>query len=319
MRPILFLTTLVLGGFWIFGCADNSSEEVSLKTVEHATESSVEHQYYAQTSEYFLDVGGARVRLKEEGPQEAPAIILLHGFTMSLESWDAWAAKLSDDYRVIRYDLLGHGLTGPDPLKRYSPIERADFLIELMDALNIEHAILSGNSLGGTIAWRAAIKHPERIDKLVLLSPAFFDFSGVENAPGEPSPQLKVTLETAPLPALQFMATLNYTRPESVTPERLKLMQEMMQNEGNGQAFLDHIAEFTMPDPSRELAELETPTLILWGEKDLIIPSQQGARAAEVMPNAKLQIIENAGHVLQEDAPLESANAALTFLQEAKP
>lgn len=106
----------------------------------------------AAQSTRTVEFDGARIRVVEQGPADAPVLLLLHGFTMSLESWDDWAERLSSDDRVVRYDLLGHGLTGPDPLKRYAPAERVEVLRTLMDRLGIERAMLAGNSFGGLVA-----------------------------------------------------------------------------------------------------------------------------------------------------------------------
>ena len=129
---------------------------------------------YAGPADRFINIDGARVRVREEGPADAPAILMIHGFTYSLETWDAWAEALKDDHRIIRYDLLGHGLTGPDPKERYAPAERAAFIGAVMDALDLPSAIIAGNSLGGLAAWRFAAASPARTDALILVSPGVY-------------------------------------------------------------------------------------------------------------------------------------------------
>ncbi|MEM9750140.1 MAG: alpha/beta fold hydrolase, partial [Pseudomonadota bacterium] len=141
---------------------------------------------YITPGDRFLDVAGAQIRIREEGPQDAPALLLLHGFLYSLETWDAWAERLSTDYRVIRYDLLGHGLSGPDTLERYAPKERAAFVGDVLDALSVERAIVAGNSLGGLAAWRFAATHPERVSALILVAPGGYSINGVSETPVNP-------------------------------------------------------------------------------------------------------------------------------------
>ena len=267
---------------------------------------------YLLSSDRFVDVSGARVRVRMQGLENAPVLVLVHGFTNSLESWDLWSADLSQDYRVIRYDLLGHGLTGPDEDKRYAPDERAAFFWEVIDALGIDSVSIAGNSLGGLIAWKAAALQPTRVNKIALVDAAIYDFSGVEDGPAEPPLPMKMYLKSAPMSGLKQMATFNYFNIDALTEDRLTLMQEMMRP--NGQAFIDHISEFSMPDPTAQLRRIQTPTLLLWGEEDRLIPVQHAERALEELPNATLTVIPSAGHVLQEDAPDESVRAFRAFL-----
>ena len=208
---------------------------------------------YMTPADRFVEVKGLRVRVREDGPPAAPPIILLHGFTFSLESFDGWAAALSSDYRVIRFDLAGHGLTGPDPQKRYAPGERADFVGDVMDALGIERAAVGGNSLGGLAAWRFASAHPDRVDALVLVSPGAFSANGVSDAPIEAPKAMEVYLRTAPEAGIRAGIARIFSDPSRVSDTRIRTIQDMMRRRGNGQAFVDSINEFTLPDPVADL------------------------------------------------------------------
>jgi pimeloyl-ACP methyl ester carboxylesterase len=115
---------------------------------------------YARPPSMFLDVAG------------------LHGFGASLQTWDDWARDLERDHRVIRYDLPGFGLTGPDPTGDYTDARSIMILLVLMDRLGAMRASVVGNSMGGRIAWTFAALHPERTDKLVLVSPDGFASPG---------------------------------------------------------------------------------------------------------------------------------------------
>jgi pimeloyl-ACP methyl ester carboxylesterase len=127
----------------------------------------------------MLEVAGVRLRVRDTGPKEAPALIMLHGFGSSLETWEPWARALQGDYRVIRFDLPGSGLSAPDPTGDYSDARSVEVLAALMDRLGVGRASLIGNSIGGAIAWTFAAQHPERVDKLVLISPDGFASPGL--------------------------------------------------------------------------------------------------------------------------------------------
>src|SRR5262249_26910250 len=118
----------------------------------------------------FLDVLGIKVHLRDEGPREdASPIVLLHGTGSSLHAWQGWVDALKTR-RVIRYDLAGFGLTGPAPDHLYSLENDVRLLVALLDKLGIARCVLGGNSLGGAIAWRAALAHPPRGEKLILVA-----------------------------------------------------------------------------------------------------------------------------------------------------
>jgi pimeloyl-ACP methyl ester carboxylesterase len=291
-------------GFWAYNAA-SGIPAAELESV------------YVTADDRFVDIGGARVRVREQGPANAPVLLMLHGFTYSLESWDALAAAFDDEYRVIRYDLLGHGLTGPDPQERYSPFGRAAFAGEVMDALGIEEAAIFGNSLGGLAAWRFAADHPERVSALVLISPGAYAMNGISEEAAPVPPAVEAYLRTVPEAGLEKSLSAIYADPAAVTPERRKAIRDMMRREGAGEAFVRSLELFTLPDPDAELARIEVPTLIIWGREDAVISPQMGERMAETMPNAELVFLDGVGHVAHEEDPGAVAALAGPFLKEA--
>ncbi len=139
----------------------------------------LEAKYLNANSDYKL-VAGVRLHVRDTGPRDAPAVILLHGFGASLHTWEPWAQALSGRYRVVRFDLPGFGLTGPDPRNDYSDDRSIALLMGVFDALGLSRATLVGNSMGGRLAWMFAAAHPERVNKLVLISPDGYASPGLE-------------------------------------------------------------------------------------------------------------------------------------------
>lgn len=272
---------------------------------------------YVTESDAFMDIAGARVRVRREGSITNPPLILIHGFTLSLESWDAWSEILQEEYYVIRYDLLGHGLTGPDEQSRYSAPERAEFLQAVMDELGIERATLAGNSLGGQIAWLFAASNPDRVDRLILVSAGGYSINGVEDEPVAPPMIARAYFLLAPEFLIEQAAQFVYADPSQLTENRLTVVRDMMRREGNGQAFLDQINEFTLPDPTETLSNMQVPTLVLWGGRDATIPVDHAHRFHAALPSSELAVFDDLGHAPHEEAPRETALALTEFLVSA--
>jgi pimeloyl-ACP methyl ester carboxylesterase len=118
----------------------------------------------------FVQIAGMSVHLRDEGPAADPVpIILIHGTSASLHTWEGWASALRSRHRVVSFDLPGFGLTGPSPSGDYSAQANVRFMHALLDQLDIQHCVLAGNSLGGNIALETAYALPDRVDKLVLV------------------------------------------------------------------------------------------------------------------------------------------------------
>jgi len=300
---VLFLFTAACLGFLYYTQSPNLSE--------------IEHKYFL-TTDKIVNVDGANVRVREEGPEEGPVLLLIHGYTASLESWDGWAKNLSPEFKVIRYDLLGHGLTGPDPKKRYSPFERSEFLLKLINQLGLKKITLAGNSLGGLVAWRFTSQNPNRVNKLILVSSGAYSINGVKDTPVDVPDALAQYLKYAPPAGVKFVLKGLFSNPEQLTDERVSSYRDMMALEGNGQAFIEHIEEFVLPNPKEELLKIKAPTLIIWGQNDKAIPVEQAGWLNETIENSELIVLENMGHMPQEEAPDMTAGIVLKFLKDSQ-
>lgn len=269
---------------------------------------------YLTPADRYLEIDGVKTRVRVEGPETAPVMVMLHGYSMSLETWDAWAGDLKADHRVIRFDLPGHGLTGPDPERRYSVPQTVAFLDEVLDELGVESATLIGNSLGGLVAWRYAVDHPSSVDALILLAPGGYPINGVTDEPAPVPAAMKAYLTLAPEVGVKAALQAVYGDPAKVTEAQVERVRDMMRMEGVGAALIERLEVFTLPDPEPLLVQVTAPTLILWGAKDVMVPVADAEKMAARMADARVITYADLGHMPQEEAPERSLADVRAFL-----
>jgi pimeloyl-ACP methyl ester carboxylesterase len=268
----------------------------------------------------YRRVDGVRLRLRDTGPRDAPAVILLHGFGASLDTWEPWAQALSAHYRVIRFDLPGFGLTGPDPTGDYSDAREMKILADLMDQMGVARASLIGHSLGGRIAWNFAALHPDRVNRLVLVSPDGFASAefAYDRAPDIPL-VMRALPYVAPRGLLKANLAVAYARPEALSETTLTRYRDLLLAPGVRRAILERTSQVILRDPAPTLARIEVPTLLLWGEKDGMIPIGNADDFLRDMPHATLVRLPNLGHVPFEEDPAASLAPLERFLAGATP
>ena len=268
----------------------------------------------------YRTVDGVRLRLRDNGAREAPAVILLHGFGASLETWEPWAQALSARFRVIRLDLPGFGLTGADPTGDYSDARAVRILVDLMGQLGIDRASLIGNSMGGRIAWTFAALHPDRVSQLVLVSPDGFASPGF--AYGRP-PKIPLLMQALPYVAPRGMIRADlaaaYARPAALRGATLTRYRDMLLAPGVRAAILARTGQTILRDPAPMLARITAPTLLLWGDKDRMIPISNAADYLRYLPHAMLVRLPDLGHVPFEEDPDRSLVPVERFLTGETP
>ena len=259
---------------------------------------------YARPPSVFLDLVGVRLHVRDTGPRAAPAVILLHGFGASLQTWEDWARDLERDHRVIRYDMPGFGLTGADPSGDYTDARSIVVLLALLDRVGVTRASVVGNSMGGRIAWTFAALHPERMDKLVLVSPDGFASPGLEYGA---APKVPLMMRALPyvLPSFMLRASLApaYANSDVVTDALLKRYRDMMLAPGVRSAIVQRTGQQVLVDPVPLLKRIEAPTLLMWGEKDGMIPIANSVDYLRALPHGTLAALPGVGHIPQEEAP----------------
>jgi pimeloyl-ACP methyl ester carboxylesterase len=275
----------------------------------------LEAKYHVPASDYVV-VAGIRLHVKDEGPRDAPAIVLLHGFGSSLQTFDDWAQALSTQFRVVRFDLPGFGLTGADPTGGYSDARSLAVMGGLMDRLGLARASFVGNSMGGRLAWMFAAAFPARVDRLVLISPDGFASPGFDygRAPDVPL-MLKLLPYTLPKFMLRMTLVPAYADKRRLTSALVTRYWDFMRAPGVRRAIIDRTAQTILQDPVPLLRKIQAPTLLLWGEDDAMIPVGNAADYVAALPTCTLVRLPGLGHVPQEESPLASLAPVRDFLQ----
>lgn len=263
----------------------------------------------------FVEVAGLRLHLRDTGPREAPAILLLHGFGSSLHTWDEVAAGLEDRFRVLRMDLPGFGLTGADPSGDYTDARAHVVIAALLDRLGIARVHLVGSSMGGRIAWSFAAAQPARVERLVLMAPDGFASPGIDY---NRSPRVPLLMRALPYTLPPFMVRGGmapaYADPAAMTDALVERYHAMMIAPGVRQAILDRMAQHILVPPEPLLAQIQAPTLLLWGAVDRMVPVTNAEDYLRVLPNARRVVLEGVGHVPMEEAPAEVVRVLRDFL-----
>lgn len=278
---------------------------------------------YANQESQFITLGGLQQGIKlhyrdegisvEENPN-APVLFLLHGIMASLHTWDGWVESLQDDFRIIRVDIPGFGLTGPYADGIYNIDRAVDMVDQLTDALEIDSFFLAGNSMGGYISWNVALQHPDKVKRLILLDAAGYPFEKPMLLGLLSTPVLKESMAFI-TPKFIVEQTLNevYGDASKVSSEAIERYHQLMLREGNRTAVVSVLASLGHMN-NEGIKQLNIPTLIQWGEKDAWIPLENSQKFADDIAGSKVITYPGVGHIPMEEIPLQTAQDAKDFL-----
>jgi len=271
----------------------------------------------------FIEVKGMVVHIRDEGPRDDPLpLLLIHGTSASLHTWEGWVKALKGQRRVVTFDLPGFGLTGPYAgsyeRDRYGGDEYAGFVLDLLDTLKLQRVVIGGNSLGGEVAWRTAFVAPQRVAGLVLV-----DAAGPAFTPAV----IPLGFQVARIPVLgrvsefllprsmvaQSVASV-YGDPSRVTPELVDRYFELTLREGNRRALGLRMRHLTLGEDAERIATLKLPTLILWGGRDRLIPPAVAQQFRQQIAGSQLVMFDDLGHVPQEEDPARTVVPVKAFL-----
>lgn len=300
LRIVLALVAVLVVLFLIFRTPDTDPTEMRAK-------------YGGEPSQFVAIGDGVTVHLRDEGPRDGVPIILLHGSNADLHTWQPWVDGLRDTYRVIRFDQIGHGLTGGDPDEDYSRENFVEDILEVADALKLDRFILGGNSMGGKHALAFATAHPDRLAGLILV-----DASGgpmlqqkdeeddggnigfaIARTPGIN----RIAEQITPRSLIEQSLRQSVSVQSAVTDEAVDRYWELLRYPGNRRATMARFSSDYDPLSEKEIAAITIPALIQWGEEDRLIPLSTGEWLDRTLPNSKLVVYPEIGHLPHEEAP----------------
>jgi pimeloyl-ACP methyl ester carboxylesterase len=270
---------------------------------------------YAPAPSKFMMMDGATVHYRDEG--KGYPVVLIHGMSSSLHTWQGWTEILSKQYRVIRMDLPGFGLTGPTTDNIYTVPYYESFISRFLDSLGVKECYMVGNSLGGLITWNYALHHPQQVQKIVLLDAAGYPIK---------NPPFVLGLAKNKLIA----ATMRYITPRFIVAESMKQVYgdaskvtdsvtdryfDLALRAGNRAAFIAFARGANLRHlDTLPIQEIKTPTLIEWGEKDRWIPVDAAHKFKRDIKGAQLVTYPGVGHIPMEEIPKQSCEDAMRFL-----
>jgi pimeloyl-ACP methyl ester carboxylesterase len=265
----------------------------------------------------------APVKLYYEEQGHGSPVLLIHGFGASTYTWRFVAPELAKTHRVIAVDLKGFGQSDKPFDERYSVLDQAELLAQLIEEKDLRNLTLVGHSFGGGVALLLALKANQRLDgritRLVLLDsiaypqniPVFFRLLDMPLVS-----QLGVRM-VPPLVQTRIALQIAYFDDSKIDPEEVELYAAPLKTAAGKHAII-YSARQIMPDGIAELSEsyntIGLPTLILWCDHDRIVPLEVGIKLRRTLPNSTLRLVEDCGHMPQEEQPASTLSLIKGFI-----
>ena len=308
-RGLLVLLAILVVAFFALRVPDTDPAEMRAK--------------YGGEPSMFLNIDNDRtIHVRDEGPRDAPVIVLLHGSNADLHTWQPWVDILKEDYRVIRFDQRGHGLTGPAPDGDYSTAGFGRDIDAVTGALGVETFTLAGNSMGGGIAMAYAIEKPWKLDALVLVDAA--------GAPVKREGGGNLAFKLAAMPVVgDLLSQLlprslvaksfaqSVSNQDVVTDAAIDRYWELARYPGNRAATRQRFSTARTSFDAKDIERVQMPTLIIWGKEDALIPYEAALWYDRHLPRSTLVGYDGIGHIPMEEAAERSATDLTIWLADA--
>lgn len=285
----------------------------------------LETAYSVPDTQFMTLDSGLKIHYTDTGPQDRPAIVLVHGFSSSLHTWQAWKEDLEADFRVVTLDLPGHGLSRAEDPKSVSIDRFADVVHEVTQDLGIQSFTLGGNSMGGNTAWVYALKYPETMEGLILVDAGGWPEEEGENDSSPlvfkllSNPLARAVLKDLDMTSLTRSGLeASYTDQNFISDELVERYVAMSRAPGHRETLLAIMATERDPATVDKLAGIKVPTLVMWGREDNLIPVAHAERFATAIDGAQLIVYDNIGHLPQEENAPQSIVDVRAFMMEVE-
>jgi len=245
-----------------------------------------------------------------DGPPDAPVLVLSGSLGTVLSMWDPHAATLGERFRVLRYDLRGHGGSAVPP-GPYAMSELGEDLLALMDEVGIERAALCGLSIGGMISMWVAAHHPDRVQRLVACC------TSAKLGPPEVWHERVAAVRAGGIESIAdavlerwFTPAFAEAHPELIARMRAQLVATPPEG------YIGCCEAIAAMDLTGDLPQITAPTLVLAAEQDLATPPEHGRQIAELIPGARFQTVSPGAHIATVERPDVTTAMILRFLSD---
>lgn len=277
----------------------------------------LEAKYGNAASRYVQLANGVRVHYRDQGRKDGPVLVLVHGFSANLETWEPWVQRLGGDYRIISLDLPGHGLTRAPEGFTLPRSGFVDIVDETTRKLGVEKFVLAGNSMGGGVTWNYALAHPDRVQGIVLVDAAGWPREAGDKDDGPVA--FKILRNPVGRALVKDLDTTAMTKaglrdafepqPDLATDAMVTRYVEMARAPGHKDIILGLMSGFDPADAAtaEKLGKIAVPVLVMHGDTDRLIPVGDAKRFGDAIPGATVIVYEKTGHVPMEQVADKSA------------
>lgn len=303
---LLFLITIFLIPLTVF-----------LLLPDHIIPKDAAKRMLSSPASHFINWRGAEVHYTDEGT--GMPVLMIHGFGGAYTNFSKLADIMKSDYRVIRIDLPGFGLSDFPKVKADENYlqDYREYITFMLDTLHLDSVYVIGNSLGGAVTWMAAADHPDKVKKIVLLDPAGYDSEKVAGKLAMFKFKSVRGMFDKGMPLFMSRQGMEkgYFKDEQIEDSVVALNNQFTNRQGNITHMLNLALSQQFPDTAM-IQKVQCPALIVWGKEDEIIPLSHCERFHRDIKGSQVAIIDQCGHCPMMEEPQKTKELSEKFFKE---